>query len=175
MNGESERGSGRGASIASQALAPAEAPMSTLGSGDDGWGHGTCVICGRDRSPGQGNGLGAHQSDPTPSELTTWPILPKHWATRDGFRRLWGSFRQRGNGCGANRLKRGGWPENGADPAWFRAVNAFLTRRAYGASPHNPRCEPHTAPGKSHRARVCVLVDKGDDWQDRGESHQIEA
>ena len=35
MNGESERGSGRGASVVSQALVPGEAPMSALGSGDD--------------------------------------------------------------------------------------------------------------------------------------------
>ena len=99
MNGESERGSGRVASVASQALVPGEAPMSALGSGDDGWGCGTHVICGRCRSSAQGNGLGPHQIDPTPSELTTWPILPKHWEARDGFRRLWGSFRQRGNRC----------------------------------------------------------------------------
>ena len=99
MNGESERGSGRGASVASQALVPGQAPMSALGSGDDGRGCGTRVICNRCRCPAQGNGLGAHQIDPTPSELTTWPILPKHWEAWDWFRRLWGSVRQRRNGC----------------------------------------------------------------------------
>jgi len=130
MDGESERGSSRRASVASQALVPAEAPMSALGSGENGWMGSHRVMCRRRCNPGQGNGLGPHQSDPTPSELTTWPILPKHWDTRDEFRRLWGRLRQRGNGRGENRLKRGGWPENGADPTWFRAVNAFLTRRA---------------------------------------------
>ena len=39
MNGESERGSGRGASVASQALVPGEAPMSALGSGDEWRGY----------------------------------------------------------------------------------------------------------------------------------------
>ena len=138
MNGESERASGRGASGASQALVPGEAPMSALGSGENGWMGGHRVICRRRCSPGQGNGLGPHQSDPTPSELTTWPILPKHWETRDEFRRLWGRLRQRGNGCGENRLKRGGWPENGADPTWFGGVNAYFPRRPYGAGPAIP-------------------------------------
>ncbi len=78
MNGESERGSGCGASVASQALVPGEAPMSALGSGDDGRGCGTCVICGRCRSSGQGNGVGPHQSDPTPSKVTPWPLLPQY-------------------------------------------------------------------------------------------------
>jgi hypothetical protein len=99
MNGESERGSVRGASVASQALVPAEAPMSALGSGNEWRGYGTCVICGRCRSPGQGNGLGPHQSNPTPSELTTWPILPQHWEACDEFKRLWGSLSQRRNRC----------------------------------------------------------------------------
>jgi len=107
--------------------------MSALGSGENGWLGGHRVICGRRCCPGQGNGLGAQQSDPTPSELTPWPILPQHWKRRDGFRCLWGSFRQRGNGCGGTRWKRGEWPENGADPTWFRAVTAFLTRRPRGA------------------------------------------
>ena len=138
MNGEGEWGSSRRTSVASPALVPAEAPMSALGSGENGWLGDHRVICGRRCSPGQGNSLGPHQSDPTPSELTTWPILPKHWTTRDGFRRLWGSFRQRGNGCGGTRLKRGGWPENGTDPTWFRAGTAFLTGRAYGAGPAIP-------------------------------------
>jgi hypothetical protein len=126
MNGESERRRGRGASVASQALVPGEAPMSALGSGDDWQGNGNCVICGRCRSSGQGDGLGTHQIDPTPSELTTWPILPKHWETGGWFRRLWGSFRQRW-------LSGGGWPENGTDPTWFRGVNAFLTLGPHGA------------------------------------------
>jgi len=138
MNGKSERGSSRSAGVASQALVPAEAPMSALGSGENGWTSGHRVIWRRRCSPGQGNGLGPHQSDPTPSELTTWPILPKQWETRDEIRRLWGRLRQRENGCGENRLKRGGWPENGADPTWFRGVNAFLTRRPYGAGPAIP-------------------------------------
>src|SRR5439155_3458604 len=37
MNGEGEWGSSRRTSDASQALVPAEAPMSALGSGENGW------------------------------------------------------------------------------------------------------------------------------------------
>jgi hypothetical protein len=62
MNGESERGRGRGASVASQALVPGEAPMSTLGSGGDWRGCCNCVICSRCRSPGQGDGRDQHLS-----------------------------------------------------------------------------------------------------------------
>ena len=43
-------------------------------------------------------------------------------------------------------MKRGGWPENGADPAWFRGVTAFLTRRPHSAGPtiSDASCIQHT-------------------------------
>ena len=123
LHGEGEWGSSRRASVASQALLPAETPMSALGSGDHRHSGRLGLLFRCWGGHRHHHLLGAHHFQPGAPDVATWPVSPKHWATTGG--RRWCENRCRGKNLGGRDR-----PEHGADPSWLFRVPVFQARGA---------------------------------------------